>query len=532
MSLAEAGNTADPPSESYGDFKVVQPEPRAQPARAASRPPSSGGIASEIADLDKRLKEEFALGHDNKVLRLYTGLRERDVYPDLAGFEAALTACVRLKIGAKADHVLADLAKSSTLGLSGGLTLRLCKLALIACAESSRPEEAVSVLDTMVEAGLAPDLEAVTLAMKSCCYARAGTPVEGFARKVMLLARSAKVEVDGKYYGLLLQVLTRVRKYREAVACFELLALDDNFTPNEDHYLAAMKAASVTKDMELVKTLVGEVLVNEASFTTRYGQVMEMAARASATADNWRLASRLLDRAPAPRSPDAWHAVVAAAGRDTTSSAALELALSTFERMKAEGHAGERKTYNALLHACSAAGDVEGARRILEEMTANKIRLNVVTYNIALNSRARAGDARGAVNLLAEMETAGITPSVISFATAINAAAGYNSSALAVTLMKAMEPAGLVPNEYVYTAALAACENDPDDSAASASAQEIVNTMAKAGAQETLPQDLVVRIGDQARRLLTRDLGSRDLSATLEDQRALGVSLTGRQSAV
>ena len=130
------------------------------------------------------------------------------------------------------------------------------------------------------------------------------------------------------------------------------------------------------------------------------------------------------------------------------------------------------------------------------------------------------------------METAGITPSVISFATAINAAAGYNSSALAVTLMKAMEPAGLVPNEYVYTAALAACENDPDDSAASASAQEIVNTMAKAGAQETLPQDLVVRIGDQARRLLTRDLGSRDLSATLEDQRALGVSLTGRQSAV
>ena len=98
----------------------------------------------------------------------------------------------------------------------------------------------------------------------------------------MLLARSAKVEVDGKYYGLLLQVcvlcasacaghgaraptplarerpgeatrgctaltarpaqvLTRVRKYREAVACFELLALDDNFTPNEDHYLAAMK---------------------------------------------------------------------------------------------------------------------------------------------------------------------------------------------------------------------------------------------------------------------------------------------------
>ena len=35
------------------------------------------------------------------------------------------------------------------------------------------------------------------------------------------------------------------------------------------HHALSLQAASVTKDMELVKTLVGEVLVNEASFTTR-----------------------------------------------------------------------------------------------------------------------------------------------------------------------------------------------------------------------------------------------------------------------
>ena len=279
-----------------------------------------------------------------------------------------------------------------------------------------------------------------------------------------------------------------------------------------------------------MKSLIGEVLVNEATLGGKYGSIMELAAKHCATANNWRLASKLLNKVPSPRSYDAYHAVLASCGR----AGNTDLALEVFGALKADGHTPNRASYNALLHATSAAGNLEAARNVLDEMTSAGVRLNVVTYNIALNSRARAGDARGAVNLLAEMEAGGIAPSVISFATAINAAAHFNSSALASTLLNAMEPAGVAPNAYVFTAALAACENDPDDSAAATTAQEVMNKMAacvKSGTSD-LDKDLVQRAASQAKRLLARDPSARNMLQTREDELLLGIQLTGRQTAV
>ena len=163
--------------------------------------------------------------------------------------------------------------------------------------------------------------------------------------------------------------------------------------------------------------------------------------------------------------------------------------------------------------------------------------LNVPPFRLsALNSRARAGDARGAVNLLSEMEEAGIAPSVVSFATAIHAASSFNSSSLASALLSSMEPAGVVPNAFVFTAALSACENDPDDAAASAAAQSIVDTMAavqtKGASEGDMDKELMDRCAAQVRRLLGRNLAGRDLNSVKADEAALGVSLTGRQTAV
>lgn len=200
--------------------------------------------------------------------------------------------------------------------------------------------------------------------------------------------------------------------------------------------------------------------------------------------------------------------------------------------MKAEGHRPNRATYNAVLHACSSAGELEDAKLILDEMSANGISLNVVTYNIALNSRARVGDARGAVNLLAEMDRSGIEASVVSYATAINAAAQFNSSSLAVTLLDTMMTSGeVVPNEYVFTAALTACENDPDNSAAATAAQRIVDAMAEVGVAD-MSDKLRNRLAAQARRMLSRDVAARDVGNLSKDEEALGIALKGRQEAV
>ena len=163
------------------------------------------------------------------------------------------------------------------------------------------------------------------------------------------------------------------------------------------------------------------------------------------------------------------------------------------------------------------------------------------------------------------MERAGINPAVVSYGTAINAAANYNSSSLAVSLLDTMmtaeeervaavaaataagsggsgaaavaegaaavERASVAPNDSVFTSALKACENDPDDSAAAAAAQRIVDVMASVGV-EGMNEDLRARLGRQAKRMLGRDTSARDLETLSKDEEALGMSLKGRQSAV
>mmetsp|Transcript_36962 Transcript_36962/g.82804 ORF Transcript_36962/g.82804 Transcript_36962/m.82804 type:complete len:567 (+) Transcript_36962:88-1788(+) len=521
------GSTPSPPMGNADALSMVSA------ASLGSLKASGGAADDEQAALVKEIKMAGSKKMHHKCLRKYKALRKLGGNPDEEGYTQVLAMCVKGKVGAVTDKIIADMAADPALEASsgGGVQLKHVLLGLEACALSSRPVEAVKILDKADELGITVNLAAYTHAMAACVSAPNALPIEDLARKVMRKVRAAgsAVSLGGEYYGLLLQVLVRVKRHKEAIACFDLMCLDSAFTPRSEHYLAVMKAATAIKDQELVKSLLGEILMDEMRFESHYGAIMQMASKAMANADNYRLAVKLFEKVPeAERSYDLYHSIVASCGRNKNTVLATEV----FDLMKAKGMAPKRATYNAVLHACSAQGEVSKARQILEEMTREGIRLNVVTYNIALNSRAKAGDARGAVNLLSEMDNAGITPSVVSFATAINAAAAFNSSSLATTLMEAMKPAGLVPNAYVFTAALAACENDPDDTAAASATQLIVDTMAETEAQKGMDKEMVQRIGKQALRLLKRDLGVRDLENLATDEAVLGVSLKGRQSAI
>merc|ERR1719359_1339032 len=116
-----------------------------------------------------------------------------------------------------------------------------------------------------------------------------------------------------------------------------------------------------------------------------------------------------------------------------------------------------------------------------------------------------------------------LEPSVVSYATAINAAAKGNSSTAATMLFTEMGPRwGLTPNEYVFTAAIAACENDPDDHTAAKSAQVIVDTMAEVGIED---DEIKVRLGKQVTAQLHRDRAMMDDAHLKADEEALGVGL-------
>ena len=212
----------------------------------------------------------------------------------------------------------------------------------------------------------------------------------------------------------------------------------------KEHYQLAITAAIRMKDVEQIKSLLGEMLIDP-TFNLETTSMLPQACKAIADGGDWRLAKKLMGKVPLPRPNYLYHAIIASCGRASNPTTALEL----FEQMIAEDHSPSRATYNAVLHAVQEKGDLVTAKAILERMTNSGLSLNVVTYNIALNARAKVGDVRGSVNLLSEMEKAGIEPSVVSFSTAIHAASRANSSTAALTLLNAMEPAGVVPNECV-----------------------------------------------------------------------------------
>ena len=70
---------------------------------------------------------------------------------------------------------------------------------------------------------------------------------------------------------------------------------------------------------------------------------------AIAKGNDSRLAAKLLNRLPQPRSYAVYHAVISSCGRTSNP----KLGMETFELMKADGVMPKRATYNAVLHSCS-----------------------------------------------------------------------------------------------------------------------------------------------------------------------------------
>jgi pentatricopeptide repeat protein len=99
------------------------------------------------------------------------------------------------------------------------------------------------------------------------------------------------------------------------------------------------------------------------------------------------------------------------------------------------------RTYNAVMNACVAAGDVDKAHQVFGEMVdAQGIAPNEVSYNILLKSHARRGRVEAMQLVLDQMRAAGCAPSLVTYTTLVK---GY------VTANK-LEKAEEVLNDILY----------------------------------------------------------------------------------
>lgn len=108
-------------------------------------------------------------------------------------------------------------------------------------------------------------------------------------------------------------------------------------------------------------------------------------------------------------------------------------------------------TYTTAISAFVRMGLMDEARKVLQEMAANKVPANLITYNILLNGYCRLGQMQKAEALMRDMKEAGIAPDVVSYNTLINGCIGVDDNLGALTYFNEMREAAIPPSVISYT---------------------------------------------------------------------------------
>ncbi|KAF0889670.1 hypothetical protein E2562_030149 [Oryza meyeriana var. granulata] len=109
-------------------------------------------------------------------------------------------------------------------------------------------------------------------------------------------------------------------------------------------------------------------------------------------------------------------------------------------------------TYTTVISTLVAAGDMERARAVLEEMGRAGVPASRVTYNVLIKGYCQQLQVGKARELLAvDMAEAGIEPDVVTYNTLIDGCVLTDDSAGAVALFNEMRGRGIAPSAVSYT---------------------------------------------------------------------------------
>lgn len=355
--------------------------------------------------------------------------------------------------------------------------------------------------------------------------ADADAPAQASAALVghtMQRVKRSEVSPDDNLLSALGPALLKSRKNTECVGAVGAISKRGA----DDLRVGIVAASRLPEGGAQVREFVEEALKTPGTLEEMDENAIKFALKAVARIGDSRTAFSIVDSLPEERrTAPLYHGAIVACGRARPLKGRTAMVL--WRRMKAEGLAVPRSTYNALLHAAQGAELENATTALLTEMASRNVSLNVVSYNVALNSLAGQGRFGEVLNLLEAMETSGIVPTEVTFGTAINGAAKANNSAAAVALLQSQQKLGVPLGDPAFASALEACVRDPAGAKAAERAAVIIDAMAD---DPTLTLARRERIEKLARAAVGR--GAVDRERLKRDEEILGMVVTSRQAAV
>uniref|UniRef100_A0A0E0LTG0 Pentacotripeptide-repeat region of PRORP domain-containing protein n=1 Tax=Oryza punctata TaxID=4537 RepID=A0A0E0LTG0_ORYPU len=135
----------------------------------------------------------------------------------------------------------------------------------------------------------------------------------------------------------------------------------------------------------------------------------------------------------------------------------VEDVVAMLRAMRREGETSpasrpDHVTYTTVISTLVAAGDMERARAVLEEMGQAGVAASRVTYNVLIKGYSQQlQTGKGRELLAVDMVEAGIEPDVVTYNTLIDGCVLTDDSAGAVSLFNEMRERGIAPSAVSYT---------------------------------------------------------------------------------
>ena len=140
---------------------------------------------------------------------------------------------------------------------------------------------------------------------------------------------------------------------------------------------------------------------------------------------------------------------------------------SLFQEMIAEKIQPTVITFNSMIHAYSAGGNLDKAVELFDRMTKDGIKPNLITYNSIIHCYTKVGKLNEAEELFKRMSKEGIQPNLYLYNSMISGEAKFGNLEMVEKLFCRMIKDGIKPNDSVYWSLQIAYESLNDEKAES-----------------------------------------------------------------
>lgn len=385
-----------------------------------------------------------------EAMKFYNQVLKEGLVPNLDTFNALLSCCARAGKVDKAFAVLEEMQQAAGLLPNP----KSYNWVVVACANVADVDRAFQVARKMRRQGMSLNVVTKNNLIEACCNAgrleRAFTIVKSMVREERLAPNAhtynTLIKGCGRWGQLdaALRLLTSMRTagvsptvvtYSVAVdACARTggpIAMERAFELVDDMRKSGLEPNTVTYN-SLIHACA------KANDVQRAFGVLDRMKREKVTPDNVTLCS-----------------LVDACGRARMIGKAFAV-MRSLPRQFSPGRALSLPVYNALLHGCYKAKDIEAVNTALGDMRRLKLQPNVVTFSTVISAHAVAGDVDKVLSVLEEMRAVGLRPNQLTFTSVITA---YGQQGKVSSAMEIFEQARKLygePDQELYTSAIVA----------------------------------------------------------------------------